>query len=237
MNENYRPHAGATVVPEGLHCRPLASLRQPFLADKVLLRIKTRVIGSGVTTVAVIAGDLMLRKGQLPLHPLPFIVLYLLGAAGPVLTFEPAQGMKVASYVAFVVAGILQIGWPVQAARYADSVLPDEISAVPNQRLKRLYQALTVLISTYSVVVTGAFFCGASPLGGECSASISVLLVVCLLTVFASFACVVLFAAQIICKAEVKYTGERIFVAILGLLYLLIGVPFIYRRLKRLASA
>ena len=182
-----------------------------------------------------VAWGAMFRSDRLPLHPLVLTAVYLIAAAGPIFL---ASGLAAPDLVfaLMLFAGFLQVTWILHVGRYAISRM--EKHAGVDERLRRRTRlmfgaASGIAISIFLAVIVCWLFLTPNPQTGAYDNPWVMPIV---LGIFASGFTLIFQAAKALCEAESKNTGERIFVTVLRFFYIVIGAPFIYRRLKRLPA-
>lgn len=176
---------------------------------------------------------------KLPLKPVYFIILYLLFATGPALYGFLGDNVVVFVLGVLFVAGAfgIQALWVYQSAVISDfsisrstksSVLPVYARRVRNLifsgAMSIIFAVLTSLLRN-----AGTFFETISRIAPPALMLVSVILFLGSLWI----------AAQAICQgeAETKAPSHSVVGTFLLFVYLLIGAPFIYSRLKRLRGA
>jgi len=172
---------------------------------------------------------------RLPMNPWLFIVLAISLTAIGALNIEKRGVWTGIADAAFLV---LQLTWILQAGLYAAGKA-ERKSGTSEKRTKQTQLMIDTLISVaiiWSGMVLGFWLLTGSETG-EIGGTPALPFVLATLLALAALFTLVFQAAKALCVAEEKNTGERIFVTCLLFLYLIIGAPFLFRRLKRLDSA
>ena len=171
-------------------------------------------------------------SSKLPMNPWFFIVLMVSLTAIGAWSIEQHMGWTAGADAA---ALALQLAWIFQAGMFAfgkaDRIFGFNEKLAKQKRL--MIGALICLVIAFLVTILG-FSLFADPKSGTITGTSALVFGPTMLLVFASFFTLIFQAARILCHAEEKNTGERIFVTCLLFLYLIIGAPFLFRRLKQL---
>jgi hypothetical protein len=174
-------------------------------------------------------------SGRLPMNPWLFIVLMVSLTAIGAWSIEQHMAWTAGADAA---ALALQLAWIFQAGTFAFGKA-DQKFGISEKRAKRkrlMIGALICVAIIFLVMILGfSFF--ADPKTGAITGPEALPFVLAMLFGAASAFTLIFQVAKILCQAEEKETGERIFVTCLLFLYLIIGAPFLFRRLKELAPA
>lgn len=169
---------------------------------------------------------------KLPMNPWLFIVSYIgLASVGALTSFQPMKWAMLASVLALG----LHLAWIIQAGLYSGRRVQEKFGTSEKREKQQhlMIGALICAAMTFLVMILGfSFF--ADPESGAITGPEALPFALVMLFGFASVFTLIFQTATILCQAEEKDTGERVFVTCLALFYLVIGAPFLFRRLKRL---
>ena len=160
----------------------------------------------------------------LPMRPLLFIPLYLALAFGPVFAVTAGSGPAlVVGQIATVAALMLQLSWIWRASEFAAATLPNRSG---DSRSRFIPVAAGVLL-------VAAAIC--DRLGPPAESAVFFLIAATVLIALST----AWRAAQTLCYAEALRSAHApaVLATFFLLVYLVVGAPFIYSRLKALAPA
>ena len=166
------------------------------------------------------------------MNPWLFIVFMLLLTAIGAWTIDRNVGWTGATDAA---AFALQLVWIFQAGMFAFGKAGQKFgNSEKRAKQKRLMVGALICMPIIGLVMILGFSRFADPQSGTITGTAALVFAPLMLLFFAVFFTFIFQAARVLCEAEEKETGERIFVTCLLLLYLIIGAPFLYRRLRHL---
>jgi hypothetical protein len=181
-----------------------------------------------------LGGDDM--SGKLPMNP--WLYIFLIVALLGIQVWGMGTDHMGWADASVLTALSLQIFWIWQAGLYTFSKLrqmPDVAATVGSRKRWIVGALIALVISALNLFVGFHFF--ADPQTGTIPWPAAFPVMLFVLLGLASALTLIFQISKALCQAEEKPTGERIFVTCLLMVYLLIGAPFLYRRLKRLDPA
>jgi hypothetical protein len=172
-------------------------------------------------------------SGRLPMNPwlLIALIVSLLAVAAWSIGGDHMGWLAPADFSAMA----LQLAWILQAGLYAFDKADQKLgTSAERARQRRLMFGALICLAIAAPVLFIGFSFFANRETGTITGTAALPFGLAMLLGAASFFTFIFRVAKILCQAEEKETGERIFVTCLLLCYLIIGAPFVFNRLKRL---